>query len=198
MEIYQILFIQITFLILIVLGNSFPVQLGQYIFFWVGPKPKENLSGKTYYLRWVRTTLFYLMLLILIFTLGYYYIDKNGVELDNHPIVISVVFFAIPIFIIASILKLIEFIIKAYMYRNQIITLRDIIYVPLVDENLEVYRPVEAKCIKINIYKILSSNSLLSSEIWKFSYGDYVVCKECIFANGEKALVAIEKVNIKI
>ena len=185
------------FTLLIFIGKKFPLQIGQYIFFWIGPKPKENLSGKIYYLSWARSTFLYLIAIISSFVIGIYFLNKNGLNMDNHPIIFAILFFAIPIFIIAGVVKLIEFLVKAYIYKDKIITLRDIIYIPLFDEKLEVYRPVEAEHIKVNIYKILSTNSSLDDEIWQFSYGDYVRCEECIFSSGQSHLIAVEKTDIK-
>jgi hypothetical protein len=49
------------------------------------------------------------------------------------------------------------------------------IYVQLLDEGIEVYRPVKAVKIDKNIYKIIEHNP--DDEIWKFNYGENVFCE---------------------
>ncbi|MHC4745543.1 MAG: hypothetical protein ACYS8Z_26815, partial [Planctomycetota bacterium] len=60
MEIYQILLIFAAVCLLIFLGRRFPDRIGKYTHFWVGPKPKEGLSSKSYFLSWAKTTFAYL------------------------------------------------------------------------------------------------------------------------------------------
>ena len=64
------------------------------------------------------------------------------------------------------------------------------IYVALLGEGTEVWRPVEAQPIGNNVF--LVQGEIPSGESWQFSPGTQVRCKEHVFASGEHGLVAIE------
>lgn len=68
------------------------------------------------------------------------------------------------------------------------------IYVKLLNEDIEVYRPIQAEYIDKNIFKIIDRNDELGDvygEIWEFNEGDFVLCKY-----DDKVYKAVEKVNI--
>ena len=70
------------------------------------------------------------------------------------------------------------------------------IYVALVDEGTEVYRPVKAEKVDEKTFKIVSKNVDPKDEKWEFNMGDVVVCYEKELMNGtisKKELVAIRR-----
>jgi hypothetical protein len=64
------------------------------------------------------------------------------------------------------------------------------IYIELLDEGVDVWRPVEVVLIEENWYRI-SSEKLDPSEQWAFETGDVVRC-ETRQLSGELVLVAVE------
>ena len=66
------------------------------------------------------------------------------------------------------------------------------IYVYLLDEGVDVWRPVEATQIRENIYWIISENENPDDETWEFSKDDIVRCREKRLTNGLH-LIAVEK-----
>jgi hypothetical protein len=66
------------------------------------------------------------------------------------------------------------------------------IYVYLLDEGTDVWRPVDATCIKGDTYQINPESAIPETETWQFLPGDIVRCEEQGFSDG-KHLVAIEK-----
>lgn len=74
------------------------------------------------------------------------------------------------------------------------------IYVYLLDEGTDVWRPVKAIQVKENIYKILSANPDPEDEIWQFNKGDFVRCESKPLSgkgNYQDKLVAVEKIEMK-
>ena len=74
------------------------------------------------------------------------------------------------------------------------------IYVYLLDEGVDVWRPVKAVHIRDTVYKIVSENPALEDEKWQFSTGDLVRCefKPLSEAEGyQDELVAVEKIEEK-
>ena len=70
-----------------------------------------------------------------------------------------------------------------------------LIYVPLVGEAVEVWRPVLAERVGEGQYRITGENPSPDEEQWAFSPGDIVECKERHFDNGNKSLVAVRVVS---
>ena len=70
------------------------------------------------------------------------------------------------------------------------------IYVYLLDEGTDVWRPVQAEKLSENTFRIVSQNNDPENEKWQFSTGDIVKCEEKILSNSKpnKCLVAIEKI----
>jgi hypothetical protein len=72
------------------------------------------------------------------------------------------------------------------------------IYVKLLDEDIDVWRPVLAVKDNIkNAYLILDipENTMPQNEVWEFKPGSLVIVKEHE-AGGEKILVALEHAHI--
>jgi hypothetical protein len=65
-------------------------------------------------------------------------------------------------------------------------------FIPLLDENIDVWRPVSAVRTSDNIFRILGNPA--EGEHWKFINGDLVRCKQRTFADGTSGLVGYEKV----
>lgn len=69
----------------------------------------------------------------------------------------------------------------------------EIIYVPMINEGIEVWRPMWADNIKDNVYKLKSfSNYDPTDEVLKFNSGDLVVCEKQKKSEGQ-ILVAVSK-----
>jgi hypothetical protein len=64
------------------------------------------------------------------------------------------------------------------------------IYVELLNEGVQVWRPVDAEQISADVFKIVAQKDV--DEDWDFETGDLVTCEERTLSNG-KALVAIKK-----
>jgi hypothetical protein len=68
------------------------------------------------------------------------------------------------------------------------------IYVYLLDEGTDVWRPVEAVHVGEDRYRIMSVNVDPEDERWQFSTGDVVRCSRRALSGGP-ALVAHERVE---
>ena len=68
------------------------------------------------------------------------------------------------------------------------------IYVFLLDEGTDVWRPVQAEKIGDNLFRIVSVNPDPENEKWQFSTGEIVKCEERSLSNSNKCFVAIEKI----
>src|SRR5260370_12243786 len=68
------------------------------------------------------------------------------------------------------------------------------IYMYLMDEGVDVWRPVEAIRLAESIYQIKLESVVPESETWQFLPGDMVRCEQRELSSG-KHLVAIEKVH---
>ena len=67
------------------------------------------------------------------------------------------------------------------------------IYVPLLDEGTDVWRPASAEHIKDDIYRI--AGDAPEDEHWKFSSGQLVRCRQQNLSDG-RCLVAYENATI--
>jgi hypothetical protein len=65
-----------------------------------------------------------------------------------------------------------------------------IIYVALLDEGTDCWRPVDAVQLNKDTYRIV--NPPIEDERWQFESGDVVHCRERVFADGELLLEAFE------
>jgi hypothetical protein len=69
---------------------------------------------------------------------------------------------------------------------------RSTIYVSLVNEGTDVWRPVSAEQLREHVYRIVSVNHDPEDEEWQFQTGDIVRCRTQVFSGGETGLVAVE------
>jgi hypothetical protein len=68
------------------------------------------------------------------------------------------------------------------------------IYVALLDESVDVWRPVQAKHLHDNVYRILNQPYDRAVESWQFEPGDVVLCE--LFESGDgPMLTATRKAN---
>jgi HEAT repeat protein len=67
------------------------------------------------------------------------------------------------------------------------------IYVALLDEAVEVWRPVQAAHEGGDRYRILSANADPEDEQWEFQQGELVRCRVKTFSGGGSGWVAFEK-----
>jgi hypothetical protein len=65
------------------------------------------------------------------------------------------------------------------------------IFVKLVDEGVDVWRPVQATHLRGNIYRIIDQQYDCEVEVWQFEPGDVVVC-ELVDSDDGRILAATE------
>jgi hypothetical protein len=70
------------------------------------------------------------------------------------------------------------------------------IYVYLVDEGTDVWRPVQAQSLGSDRYKIVSENADPEDENWQFKTGEVVRCIQKPLSGG-MCLVAVERIEGK-
>ena len=58
------------------------------------------------------------------------------------------------------------------------------IYIALLDEGVDVWRPVQAEHLSSNVYRILSQPYDRTVEHWQFEPGDVVLCEMVESSNG--------------
>ncbi len=68
------------------------------------------------------------------------------------------------------------------------------IYVCLLDEGIDAWRPVQAVNTYDNVFQIISENPDPENEKWEFASGSLVRCRSHAFADGTKALIAYERI----
>jgi hypothetical protein len=68
------------------------------------------------------------------------------------------------------------------------------IYVALLDEGVDVWRPVRAEQLSSNLYRILAQSYDRAVESWQFEPGDVVVC-ETIESSEGHILAATRKAD---
>jgi hypothetical protein len=71
--------------------------------------------------------------------------------------------------------------------------MNNVIYMPLLNEGTECWRPVRADLISGDIYQISAADES-NDERWAFPGGARVRCKEHVFSDGKVGLVAYEMV----
>lgn len=59
------------------------------------------------------------------------------------------------------------------------------INVSLLDEGVDIWRPVVAKHILDEVYRIVADASVLSDERWRFLPGELVCCRQQQLSGGE-------------
>jgi hypothetical protein len=65
------------------------------------------------------------------------------------------------------------------------------IYVPLLNEGTDVWKPVTAEPISRAIYRIVSESPDSDTEEWVYGPGQEVAVEEHVFQQGERGLVAV-------
>ena len=68
------------------------------------------------------------------------------------------------------------------------------IFVYLPDEQIDVWRPVQAEHLRENVYKIVEQPYDEEDETWQFEPGDEVVC-ELIDSNEERILAVMRRAD---
>jgi hypothetical protein len=68
------------------------------------------------------------------------------------------------------------------------------IFVRLMGEQMEIWRPVEAVKIDQETYRIISPNPEPKVEKWQFNRDDMVSCQTKTFSDGTSGLIAVRKV----
>jgi hypothetical protein len=66
------------------------------------------------------------------------------------------------------------------------------IYVALLDEGVEVWRPVQAELVNGDVYRIISQPYDRTIEAWQFEPGERVICK-LIASNEGQILAAVQR-----
>ena len=70
------------------------------------------------------------------------------------------------------------------------------IYVALLDEGTDVWRPVAAESAGPDIYRIAREQRYDPSvETWEFEPGETVRCERRTFSDGVQAIVAVERIR---
>jgi hypothetical protein len=78
--------------------------------------------------------------------------------------------------------------------RHHTLDMNTTIYISLLDEGTDVWRPVSAEQVSGDIYRVTGTPPD-DTESWEFATGDMVRCREQTFASGERHLVAYERVT---
>ena len=68
------------------------------------------------------------------------------------------------------------------------------IYMPLLDEGVDTWRPVQAEHLHDNVYRILKKPGDLDDETWQFEPGDVVLC-EMVESSDGRILAATQKAD---
>jgi hypothetical protein len=68
---------------------------------------------------------------------------------------------------------------------------RETIFIALLDEGTDVWRPVEAIRVGNGVYEIPADISIPADEHWPFSPGQVVACEARKFADGTFGLAAV-------
>lgn len=68
-----------------------------------------------------------------------------------------------------------------------------IIYVFLLDEGVDVWRPISAVHLQDDVYRIVAQPYDQTDEKWQFEPGDTVICRPMKSEDGEDMLVAYQR-----
>lgn len=68
-----------------------------------------------------------------------------------------------------------------------------IIYVSLLDEAIDVWRPVQAEHLRGDVYRIIEQPYDRELEHWQFEPGEIVVCKNIALADDGIILAAVKR-----
>ncbi|MFB3815277.1 MAG: hypothetical protein ACE14L_14320 [Terriglobales bacterium] len=70
----------------------------------------------------------------------------------------------------------------------------EVIYVPLLDEGTDCWRPVHAEHVRDDVYEITVDREP-KGERWQYPPHALVRCREHMFQDGAKGLIAFERIN---
>ena len=79
------------------------------------------------------------------------------------------------------------------MSARQVTNTETIVYVRLLDEGVDVWRPVRATALPDGTFELSQPEKPDSTEVWEFPPHAKVRCMARTFAGGEKGLVAVAK-----
>ena len=79
---------------------------------------------------------------------------------------------------------------------NPLPNLRTTIFVALLDEGIDVWRPVVAEIVESDTFRIVSKNPDPEDEHWQFPSGSLVHC-ERKHLDGREGLVAVSLVEVR-
>ncbi len=65
-----------------------------------------------------------------------------------------------------------------------------IVYVRLIDEGSDVFRPVDARRLSDHVFEI-TDEWQDPDEVWEFTCGDHVFCIDHTFKDGSQGLIAV-------
>jgi len=71
------------------------------------------------------------------------------------------------------------------------------IFVALLGENVDVWRPVDAEPLSSDAYRITGANPDPEGEVWEFVTGELVRCEPRRFDEESPVLVAVEKIELR-
>jgi len=71
------------------------------------------------------------------------------------------------------------------------------IYISLLDEGTPCWRPVSAERVRTDVYRIVGIRGD-ETETWEFVTGEMVRCREQTFSDGQRILVAYERVTASV
>ena len=69
------------------------------------------------------------------------------------------------------------------------------IYIRLLDEGVDVWRPVSAETLADGQYRIISENTDPENEKWEFKTGDVVLCAEKELMDGTESILRLVAVS---
>ena len=69
----------------------------------------------------------------------------------------------------------------------------DTVYVALLNEGTDVWRPVEARSLGRNLFRLIGVDEEVSDESWQFPIGAVVRCETKVFDDGNLGLTATER-----
>lgn len=67
------------------------------------------------------------------------------------------------------------------------------VYVALVNEGVDAWRPVQARSLGRNLFRLIGVDEDVSDESWQFPIGAVVRCETKVFDEGNVGLTAIER-----
>jgi len=69
------------------------------------------------------------------------------------------------------------------------------VFVELLNEGTQVWRPRDAIELRPNVFVILSANTDAQQEEWRFKPGEIVSCQNYTFADGSSGLIVVSRIE---